>query len=98
MGIRNKIAYIIKHKLFLHPEMSCIFDDTSASFTPGHQDNLFSFCGLFYKNEVYYYIDNKVVSVENINRCLVASNALWHSLCVLSQVSIHNKTELAIFF
>jgi len=92
-GVRDQISSIVLNKLHLDNKLSCIFDDATATFKPEYKDPFFLSYGLVYKTEIYYLVVQKMASNELINQCFCVSNAIWHSLCVLSEIDLSNKKE-----
>ena len=53
--------------------------------------NLFNAHGLLCGNEIYYLLEKNNISTELITECLRASNAFWHSLCVLTEANLDDR-------
>lgn len=88
-GVRDHINSIVLNELNNNIGYSCIFDDVNNDYDEcDNEDPFFQNCGLFYKKENYYYVDQKNKSIDLINDCLRASNAIWHSLCVFSEINL----------
>jgi len=83
--IRKELSELILKKIESKDKLCCVFDDVVRIPTDKHMA-LFHSYGLFYKNEVYYLLEKNKISNELIIQCLRASNAFWHSLCVLSKI------------
>lgn len=75
--------------------LECIFDDSLETFTEDYKNPLFLKCGIRNNNEVYYLITKKNASIELIDKCFDASNAIWHSLCVVSKIHLDRKREIS---
>lgn len=95
-SVINEINSIVINKLHQNNQMSCIFDDVTATYHAGYKDSLFSSCGLFYENEVYYLVTQTKASTDLVDACFYASNATWHSLCVLTEIDISNVIDQKI--
>lgn len=65
-------------------ELSCIFDDVNTTWSDHFKDEFSLAHSLFYKNEVYYVIKKKMLSEDIFLKCMAASDAIWHSLCVIT--------------
>lgn len=72
----------------------CIFDDVQCT-TESKPDEFLISRDLQYifEKELYYIVNKDNASIENIAYCLSASEALWHSLAVISQVDFVNHKE-----
>lgn len=97
-GIEDQIRSFIKDEIDKNSRLSCIFDDCSSSYAPGYQGTLFSDCGVFYKDEIYYLINQETNSDKLLKRCFYVSDAIWHSLCILSEISLdcQNNKEITL--
>jgi hypothetical protein len=82
--IREELAEFIELKIQKNKSISCIFDDVTLSLRNYFDNDLFRDFGLFYEEEVYFLLRNEEISKEPLLKCLRASNAFWHSLCVLT--------------
>lgn len=89
--IAEELSELILKEVGFKDELCCVFDDVLRSRTDKHQPDLFYTHGLFYDNEVYYLLERDKISSELIMQCLRASDAFWHSLCVLTKTSFKNK-------
>lgn len=87
-GVIEQIRQFLFGKLLLESKTACIFDDVSATYDNSVNFNypLFTSYGLILDKEVYYLVRSKDVSLETINDCFNISNALWHSLCVVTKI------------
>jgi len=86
--IRNELSELILKEIKSNNRLSCVFDDVIRSPMDKYHMELFHSHGLFYKNEVYYLLEKSKISKDLIRECLRASNAFWHSLCILTKVDI----------
>jgi len=89
----DKVKYFILNELKRNNQLSCIFDDFSDEFEDGDNGPLFQTCGLFYKKEVYFLVDQKIASFELMQTCFFVSDAIWHSLCLLTKVDLSHKKD-----
>lgn len=48
---------------------------------------------MHYDDEVYYVIKSEIANSLLIDMCLYASQATWHSLCVVTESDIECQTE-----
>lgn len=87
-SIKDRISYIVLEEFQNNPELTCIFDDTGATYIDPYNDPLFLKTGIHYRDEVYYWVNHKNLSKALIDTCFFASEATWHSLCVLTNVAI----------
>lgn len=87
-GVREQIPSMLINKLQEYDPLCCIFDNISEVFSSKYKSKLFSKCGLFYREEIYYLINKENISLELIKECLQNSNAIWHSLCVVSKLEL----------
>ncbi len=95
-GVRDQVNAIVLNKISTNNRLSCVFDDINDTFKPEYEDALFSSCGLVYEKEIYHLITKKTSSIQNINSCFRISNAMWHSLCVLSEISLTKKADKSL--
>jgi hypothetical protein len=71
-------------------QLSCLFEDTVRSPKDFHLEE-FNECGLLYDNEIYYFINQNNLDSDLVLKCLNASSAIWHSLCVLTKVDFNRE-------
>lgn len=92
-NVDKEISHLIVDK-FRKKKCFFIFDDVN-SIPTDHFDDDFLLSSLFsYKNEVYYVINQGIVSQDRFFKCLRISNAIWHSLCVVTLFDLNNmKTK-----
>ncbi|WP_068471239.1 hypothetical protein [Candidatus Protochlamydia phocaeensis] len=87
----------IKEKIFKelksNNKLCCVFDDVSATFKPDYAEPLFLNYGLFYEKEIYYLIRPEIASLKLLNECFYVSNAIWHSLCILTEFDFGKKKD-----
>lgn len=97
-GVQDLIEQSIYQKLNQNNHLTCIFDDAISDYSSMCNEDFFISHGLSYKDEVYYYIAKSTNSLELINQCFNASNAMWHSLCMLTRINfnIENKKKLTM--
>lgn len=86
--IGDEVSELILKEIKSKEKLCCVFDDVLRSPADKHHMDLFHAHGLSYDNEVYYLLDKGNISSELIMQCLRASNAFWHSLCVLTEATI----------
>lgn len=96
VGIKKEVERIVFSKLKKSTDFSCIFDDVDATYTPSYSWSLFSKFGVHYENEVYYVLSDQEASQDIMQQCFQASNAIWHSLSVLSKFSICRRETRSI--
>lgn len=97
------VASCVKQKTFdlvlklvkIYPDISAVFDNFNGEFSEDLKEPLFLECGFHYKNEVYHVVNKETVTQDNLQLCFYVSNAIWHSLCVLSKIAFNfNDREL----
>lgn len=92
-GVRDQVSSFVIGQLLINSKLSCIFDDVTSTHRLGYNDPLFLSYGLTHEKEIYYLVTQKTASTQLINQCFYASNAIWHSLCVLSEINFTNNIE-----
>ena len=95
-GVRNRVCGILFTELHDDPELTCIFDDEDGTYEPSYDESSFLKVGAHYKDEIYYIFGEKEASKDFLNECLDASDAFWHSLCVLSKKTYVRNEDLSI--
>ncbi len=85
--VRDFTKSMILDKMFSSDQLCCIFDDVTSSLPEMRKDSLFANYGLFCENEVYYLLYGKTTTLKSVTDCFYASNAIWHSLCILTRVN-----------
>lgn len=93
---REKVVNILLKKSLGNPKVHLIFDDVDATYSPSYEWSLFSDFGVHYDEEVYYIISGQGVSKDLLNQGLNATAAIWHALCVLSDVDFSRGTDQSI--
>jgi hypothetical protein len=83
----SETAYFILRKLKSNSDLSCIIDDVIRSVEDKNLES-FKAKNLFFKEEVYYLIQNSSATYEVILKCLHETDAIWHSLCVLTEADL----------
>lgn len=69
-------------------KLSCIFEDIVKDPKDPYLEEFYE-CGLLYNHEIYYFIDRNNLSNNLVLKCLNASSAIWHSLCILTNTSFN---------
>lgn len=87
-GVRQKTLSLVYKILMNCPEIYAVFDECFASYNKQSKNPLFLDYGFHHENDVYYLMNKKNLSKENLKTCFHVSNAIWHSLCVLSKIKI----------
>lgn len=83
--IEEIAAYI--YDLILNSNLLAIFDDVTRKSTDMHLEYFYQNKLIYeYKNKLYYLINKNNLNHDFIVKVLHNSNAIWHSLCVLSEV------------
>jgi hypothetical protein len=89
IGVWECVEELVFNLLNTYPHYSCVFDDFNASLHSGVQWPLLSLCGYTYNNTEIYYITSKTnASRDIIADCFRMSNAIWHSLCIVSSIKL----------
>jgi len=96
-SIKNELEHIIYNELKNNPKYSCLFEDLLNSPKSSHSE-FFKLNNLifFYHQEVYYLVTHENLKKNNISKCLHNSNALWHSLCVVSKANYKSLKDQKI--
>ena len=94
-------AQFILMKMKLHPQLNCLFDDVSMSpHYPFFQKNVDEFY-MRYQEEIYYFIcNNQSLSFDLIVKYLRKSNAVWHSIIILTEATLdyqQKEVEMSYF-
>jgi hypothetical protein len=79
-------------KMINKNKLSCVFDDVVQSPTDPHVE-LFHSHGLIYNEEIYYLITPKNNVLETVLKCIEESNAIWHSLCILTEANFNEMKD-----
>ena len=83
--IQEEIGNFIMQKLRTNRHLSAIFDDILRSPDSPYLEKLRCAEILYkYQKETYYILQNTTISPENLSMCIEKSNAIWHSLCILT--------------
>jgi len=90
---RGKVKFFVLKKFKTDCQLSCVFDDFQRDYKAEKEDQFFLDHGLFHGKEVYYLITQKNASLELINDCFSFSDAIWHSLCLLTKVDLSHKKD-----
>ena len=87
-----EVAKILLDKVNENSKISCIIDDVIRK--PSDK-NITSFgaCSLFLNDEVYHLITKKMAAVEVIFKCLHETDAIWHSLAVLTEAHLNELSS-----
>ena len=87
--VRDEIAIFIKKLIESRSKLTCIFDDFDADFKDKENIDLYRSNGFHYINEIYYAVQG-AADKNLIDKCLQYSNAIWHSLCVITEFSLES--------
>lgn len=74
-------------------QLSLLFDDVTVDLISEVKDPFLLKYGSFYLGEFYCIINNEDVTIQTVNEGFYTSNAVWHSLCVLSAIRLEIKTK-----
>ena len=90
-SITDELAHIIENTLHNEVNISCVIDDVTRYST----DKKFPDCSNELKNcmayagrDIYYLTNKGNAKLSLIIECLNHSRAYWHSLCILSKISL----------
>lgn len=94
--IDDELSEVIFAKMISDNNLCCIIDD--VTLTP--EENYFD-CLIPYKHhideELYYILEPASITSDLIKHGLNASNAFWHSLCIISNLNYKNiQPELSL--
>ena len=67
---------------------SCIFDDVNVNKSDNFEDSFSLNFSLYFKNEVYYAIKRNNLSNDTFLKCMLASDGIWHSLCIITTFNL----------
>ncbi len=95
-GSKDQIIDIMFNKAQSDIRIHYIFDDVNSTYTPSYDWSLFSQVGVHYNDEVYYIVSGKTASKALLKEGLNASDAIWHSLCVLSDGEYSKRQDRSI--
>ena len=73
-----------------------MFDSVSATYKETYNNSLFLQVGSHHKEEVYYVLSSTKKTIELIEKCLNGSDAIWHSLCLLSNFKLSKHEDFTI--
>lgn len=86
-SIDKEICYFVVDKM-KNTDYSCIFDDVNTTASDSLEDEFFANHSLFYKNEVYHTIKRRLLSEDTFLKCMLTSDGIWHSLCIITIVDL----------
>lgn len=89
---RDFVGAFLESLLKSNKALSCIFDDFNADLKDGEKNDLYQSNGFHYKSEVYYSI-REPFNYDIIKKCLRYSNAIWHSLCIITEFKLNKKNK-----
>ncbi len=95
-SIRDEISSIILEKLETIPLATCVFDDVNTTYLTPATDSVFSQIEVHDEKESYYVIQKDNLSKHLVDTCLYASNAIWHSLCVVSKATLAIRQDRSV--
>ncbi len=87
-NFKKKVFDLVFEELQTEENFIAVFDDVDATYTPSYEWFLYSDIGVHHNEEVYYTLSKEKASKKIIEEAFNASNAIWHSLCVVSASSI----------
>lgn len=90
-SIDEELAKLISKEIKQRKNIVCIFDDINCSLTQVKGYDIYDNYGLFYKNEIYYMLNNTNITTNVVSECLNNSNAFWHSLCIFAKIENREK-------
>lgn len=91
-GVRDYVKLYIQEKLKIEKNKCCIFDDFTTEYYPGYKDPLFVSNGFFFNEEIYYLV-TQTDAPTIIDQCFIASNTIWHSLCLITEINLSLKVD-----
>ena len=92
-GAHENTRELIHQRLNIFKNSCFVFDDINSDYFPGYEGNLFLKYGYFLNKEIYYAICSKNSSEELISRVLFVSDAIWHSLGVLTEANLDEVVD-----
>lgn len=92
--IREETSELISKYINEKKQLKCVFDDVNCNAKKEMSlDDFFQHYRLKYKDEVYLLLNHAFISKTTILQCLRHSNAIWHSLCVLTSCSFKDVSN-----
>ena len=93
--LQEELCDFIFKTLNDNQKLSCIFDDVLRS-SDSSQLDFFNQRNLFftYNEELYYKINKNNVNYNSILKCIEMSNAIWHSLCIISENQLNSAETI----
>ncbi len=91
--VRDEVADMLFNELKMRRDIDCLFDDILASPLSRKRRDLLDTQGVYYGNEVYYYLQNRNASLDLIKECFHYSTNGWHSLCVLTKAALNTNEK-----
>lgn len=89
-SIQDELIDFIYNKLNKNQKLTALFEDILLTTKSAYLE-LFEECGLQYNDEIIYSVNKNNVSHSLISRCLFNCNAIWHSLCILTNINTEKK-------
>ena len=90
--IDKEICHHVFNKI-KNKQYTSIFDDVTVNTSDKYTDDFSVNHSFFYKNEVYYVIKNGMISEDIFLKCMNASNGIWHSLCIVTEIDFCETIE-----
>lgn len=86
------VSYILKKAT--EDNLLCVFEDVLSTKKNIYLDFFKTHSILrFFKDEVYFVLNRNKLDELIISKCLEKSNAIWHSLCVLSKIELKKEQD-----
>ncbi len=64
--------------------LSCVFDDVNRNAADVLQEEFLVSHSVTHEDELYYFLKQQDLSKDSFFKCMGTSNAIWHSLCVVT--------------
>lgn len=97
-SIREELSSQLMKDFVCCDKYACLFDDIKRYASDDNSDwELYSRFGVYCENDVYYLLISPYITKDTIVKCMHASNAFWHSLCVVGDRSFLKLTTHQTF-
>jgi hypothetical protein len=84
--LKMEISNLLFVKMRMQTNFACIFEEVMQRLDDPHLDFFYEY-GFLYLNELYYVLFNHAASPELLKSAIGESNALWHQLFILTEIS-----------
>jgi hypothetical protein len=89
-NVEKELSELLFKEIKFHPKFNLIFDIVNGTASSEVAEYYYELHPLFFNEEVYFLLNNKNISLENIATCLDESLSFWHSLCVITSADLND--------